>query len=83
MNKKQSPYKGFIFPCVCHWAWSSVGWLKHAETTVGPSMAGVSFMDFAGSGVVHITGGTAAIAGAYFIGPRIGRFKVSIIKNNY
>ena len=67
---------GFIFPCVCHWVWSEKGWLKNAEITCGPSMAGVRFMDFAGAGVVHVTGGSAALMGAYFIGPRIGRYKV-------
>ena len=44
-------------------------------------MAGVSFKDFAGAGVVHVTGGSAALLGAYFIGPRVGRYKVQIPKN--
>ena len=45
-------------------------------------MAGVSFTDFAVAGVVHVTGGLAALLGAYFIGPRVGRYKVKITKKS-
>uniref|UniRef100_H2YUH5 Ammonium transporter AmtB-like domain-containing protein n=1 Tax=Ciona savignyi TaxID=51511 RepID=H2YUH5_CIOSA len=60
---------GFVYPVVAHWCWSEVGWLK-----VGMAH-GLSYIDYAGSGVVHLTGGSAALVGAIALGPRIGRFK--------
>ncbi|XP_013379842.1 putative ammonium transporter 1 isoform X2 [Lingula anatina] len=58
---------GVVYPIVTHWAWSSSGWLA-----VG--IDGIAYKDFAGSGVVHLLGGTAALVGAILLGPRIGRF---------
>ncbi|MEM9133597.1 MAG: ammonium transporter [Actinomycetota bacterium] len=51
-----------IYPIVVSWQWGG-GWLSEA-----------GFVDFAGSGLVHMTGGFAALAGAVVIGPRIGKF---------
>ena len=53
---------GIIYPIVMGWQWGG-GWL---------SVAG--FSDFAGSTLVHSTGGSAALAGAILLGPRLGRF---------
>lgn len=68
---------GFIYPVVTHWAWSSDGWLGAGQTYnigVNGSEVTVAYQDFAGSGVVHLVGGSAAIIGAVFLGPRKGRF---------
>jgi len=54
---------GWVYPIVTHWAWDGTGWLNK-----------LAYHDFAGSGVVHLLGGTCALFGCYFIGPRMGRF---------
>jgi len=53
---------GFIYPIVMGWEWGA-GWLDQR-----------GFSDFAGSTLVHATGGAAALAGAIVLGPRYGRF---------
>ena len=52
-----------IYPIVGAWTWAG-GWL-----------AELGFKDFAGSTVVHSTGGWAALAGAIMVGPRAGKFR--------
>jgi ammonium transporter, Amt family len=65
---------GFIYPIFGHWVWGPGGWLS---TTMGwfdgISKDGLWFRDFAGSTVVHTVGGTIALWGAIFLGPRLGR----------
>ena len=51
-----------IYPIVGHWVWGG-GWL-----------ADLGFRDFAGDAVVHSLGGWSALAGAMFLGPRIGKY---------
>ncbi len=51
-----------IYPVVVNWKWGG-GWLDE-----------LGFVDFAGSGLVHMVGGVAALMGALILGPRIGKF---------
>lgn len=55
-------FVGVIYPIVAHWVWGG-GWLS------------THFQDFAGSGVVHVTGAAGAFAAAMLLGPRIGKFR--------
>ena len=52
----------FVYPVVGHWTWGG-GWLGE-----------MGFADFAGSTIVHATGGAAALAGIMILGPRRGKF---------
>lgn len=62
---------GFVYPVVAHSIWSPQGFLS--ATAVEP-LWGVGMIDFAGSGVVHMTGGTTALFATMILGPRRGRF---------
>ncbi|MGB8956689.1 MAG: ammonium transporter [Tumebacillaceae bacterium] len=53
---------GAIYPVIAHWVWGG-GWL-----------AELGMQDFAGSTVVHLQGGVAALVGALLLGPRIGKY---------
>jgi len=60
----------FIYPLVGNWVWGG-GWLANLGRTLG---FGNGAVDFAGSGVVHTTGGAVGLAIAIVLGPRLGRF---------
>ncbi|NTU82205.1 MAG: ammonium transporter [Chloroflexales bacterium] len=60
----------FIYPLIGNWVWGG-GWLANLGRSAG---LGNGAVDFAGSGVVHMTGGAVALAGAIAIGPRLGKF---------
>ncbi len=53
----------FMYPVVGAWHWGG-GWLDN-----------MGFKDFAGSTIVHSTGGWAALAGVMVLGPRLGKFR--------
>ena len=55
---------GLIYPLVGYWVWGESGWLANA----------FNFHDFAGATVIHSVGGTAALVGAWMLGPRHGKF---------
>jgi ammonium transporter, Amt family len=81
----------FVYPVVVHWGWSSAGWLSAfrqewvlvnetapamgVEQKTKPLLGDVGFIDFAGSGIVHMVGGVAGLVGTMVLGPRLGRFK--------
>jgi Amt family ammonium transporter len=54
---------GFIYPMQGYWKWG------------GGALDALGFLDFAGSGVVHLCGATAALAGVLLLGARKGKYK--------
>jgi len=61
---------GVIYPIQGSWEWGG-GWLNSAGFA---DAFGAEFSDFAGSTLVHSTGGWAALMGAIILGPRLGRY---------
>ncbi len=54
-----------IYPIVVHWTWGG-GWIASLDP---------GYIDFAGSTIVHSTGGWLALAGAIVLGPRLGKYQ--------
>lgn len=63
---------GLAFPTVSHWLWSEYGWLSYGK--LSGRLFGSGAFDLAGSGVVHVTGGAAALIAVILVGPRVGRY---------
>lgn len=63
-----------IYPVVVHWAWDANGWLSAFKEDPADLLMANGYVDFAGSGVVHMVGGFAGLVGAIFLGPRKGKF---------
>lgn len=59
-----------IYPIYGNWVWGG-GWLAQLGSQFG---LGHGHVDFAGSSVVHLTGGVLALVGAKILGPRIGKY---------
>jgi Amt family ammonium transporter len=59
-----------IYPLFGTWVWGG-GWLAMLGKNFG---LGHGHVDFAGSSVVHMTGGVLAFVGAWLLGPRIGKY---------
>lgn len=59
-----------IYPIFGNWVWGG-GWLAMLGQNFG---LGHGHVDFAGSSVVHMTGGVIALVGAWLLGPRLGKY---------
>ncbi len=59
---------GFIYPLEGLWTWGG------GDVLGLYSLADLGFSDFAGSGIVHMTGGAAALAGVLLLGARKGKY---------
>jgi Amt family ammonium transporter len=59
---------GFIYPVEGYWKWG------------GGFLDSLGFLDFAGSGIVHLCGASAALAGVLLLGPRKGKYEDGKVK---
>jgi Amt family ammonium transporter len=70
----------FVYPVVVHAGWTSGVFSAWREEKLSQ---GCGLTDFAGSGVVHFTGGIAALVGIIILGPRKGRFGANGVVNPF
>ncbi|MEO1900447.1 MAG: ammonium transporter [Alcanivorax sp.] len=59
---------GFIYPMEGSWTWNG------ADVFGMYNLGDLGFSDFAGSGIVHMAGASAALAGVLLLGPRKGKY---------
>ena len=64
-----------MYPFPVHWAWGYNGWLLRGLTSANGNSVyqQISVVDVSGAGIVHITGGAAALVGALIFWRRAGR----------
>jgi hypothetical protein len=60
---------------LCPGIWSTSGWASATKAS-GTKLFKTGVFDFAGCAAVHMVGGLSGLAGAWVVGPRIGRFAV-------
>merc|ERR1719460_3184676 len=64
-----------IYPVVAYWGWRGSGMLNYTDDNgKGVSAFGSGYMDFAGSGIVHLVGGVGALVGSVCVGARKDRW---------
>ncbi len=63
---------GWTYPLFAHWVWGG-GWLAQLGVSYG---MGRGFMDAGGSGSIHAVGGLTALAIAWILGPRRGKYSL-------
>jgi len=66
-----------LYPVYAQWVWGE-GWLARLGANFG---LGHGHVDYAGSSVVHMVGGGAALVGSLMLGPRIGKYRPNGVPN--
>ncbi len=67
----------FIYPMEGSWTWgakSVFGLFNLGDADEAKGLIGFGFSDFAGSGIVHLAGASAALAGVLLLGARKGKY---------
>ena len=78
---------GVIYPVLAHWCWHKHGWLHKLGQNQRQGIVVLmccdddyspGYIDYAGSGVVHLCGAVCAFMGAWLMGPRAGRSALKV-----